>query len=120
MTSTALPITRPPPYAVVFGPHANCTLDICPVSASVYGYRPSLAASWTFIALNALAALIHGYLGFRWKQWWFMSCMIVGTTNAVVGYIGRVLMYWNPFSFAAFMIQISLYPPFVILHVTSP
>ncbi|KAK3901078.1 RTA1 like protein-domain-containing protein [Staphylotrichum tortipilum] len=110
MTSTAstfpIGVPRPPPYAVVFGPRANCTLNICPLQYSVYGYRPSLAASYTFITLNALAGLVHAYLGFRWKQWWFMGCMLVGTVNAVIGYVGRVMMYWNPFNFSAFMLQI--------------
>jgi hypothetical protein len=99
-------VMRPPPYAVVFGPRANCTLDICPVEISVYGYRPSLAANIVFIALYAVAAAIHLYLGIRWKQWWYMGCMLVGAVNAIIGYAGRVMMYYNPFSFAAFMIQI--------------
>ncbi|KAK4100385.1 hypothetical protein N658DRAFT_101857 [Parathielavia hyrcaniae] len=108
MSSLNLPpgVMPPPPNVVVFGPNANCTLDICPVEISVYGYRPSLAASITFIALYAIAIVIHAYLGIRWKQWWFMSCMLVGAVNAIIGYAGRIMMYYNPFSFAAFMIQI--------------
>ena len=97
---------------VNFGPKANCTLDLCPVEYSVYGYRPSLAANFTFIALNAVAAVVHTYLGFRWKQWWFMICMLVGVVNAIIGYVGRVLMYYNPFNFSAFMLQISRLPLF--------
>ena len=109
MSSAALPTgaPRPPPGTVVFGPSANCTLEICPVQISVYGYRPSLAANISFIVLYALAALIHAYLGIRWKQWWFMGCMLVGAVNAIIGYVGRVMMYYNPFNFAAFILQIS-------------
>ena len=109
MSSAALPTgaPRPPPGTVVFGPSANCTLEICPVQISVYGYRPSLAANISFIVLYALAALIHAYLGIRWKQWWFMGCMLVGAVNAIIGYVGRVMMYHNAFSFAAFILQIS-------------
>ncbi|SPQ24693.1 6e80bec3-ca3f-4ba2-afb5-8579566786a1 [Thermothielavioides terrestris] len=99
-------VPKPPPYVVVFGPHANCTLDICPVELSVYGYRPSLAANTTFIALYALSAVIHTYLGIRWKQWWFMGCMLLAAASAIIGYIGRVMMYYNPFNFSAFMLQI--------------
>ncbi|KAK4149585.1 sphingoid long-chain base transporter rsb1 [Chaetomidium leptoderma] len=108
MSSTPLPpgVPRPPQNVVFFGPKANCTLDICPVQYSVYGYRPSLAANVAFIALNAVAALVHTYLGFRWKQWWFMGCMIVGAVNSIIGYVGRVMMYYNPFNFSAFMLQI--------------
>lgn len=91
MSSIDLPpgAIRPPPNVVVFGPEANCTLDICPVEISVYGYRPSLAANVTFIALYAVASAVHTYLGFRWKQWWFSACMLVGAVNAIIGYAGR-------------------------------
>lgn len=109
MSSAALPagVLRPPPNVVVFGPRANCTLDICPVQMSVYGYRPSLAANISFIALYALAALVHTWLGIRWKYWWFTGCILVGAVNAIIGYVGRVMLYYNPFNFAAFILQIS-------------
>ena len=109
MSTSSPPLGVPslPPNVVVFGPRANCTLEICPVQSSVYGYRPSLAANLSFIALYTVASLIHVYLGIRWKQWWFMACMLVGAANAVIGYAGRVMMYYNPFNFAAFMLQIS-------------
>ncbi|KEZ41986.1 hypothetical protein SAPIO_CDS6563 [Scedosporium apiospermum] len=95
-----------PPYIVVFGPSSNCTLDLCPLEYSVYRYRPSLPANITFIALYILALLVHAYLGFCWKQIWFMVCMILGCLSEIVGYVGRVLMHGNPFMFAGFMIQI--------------
>lgn len=95
------------PYMVVYGPKANCTLELCPVEYSVYGYRPSLAANVAFIALYSVAIAIHTFLGVRWRQWWFMCCMLAGAVNAVLGYVGRLLMYQNPFNFVAFMIQIS-------------
>ncbi|KAK3314104.1 parasitic phase-specific protein PSP-1 [Apodospora peruviana] len=106
MSPDNTPLPPLPPYIIVFGPKANCTLDLCPVEYSVYGYRPSLAANVTFIALYSLAVVIHAYLGVRWKQWWFMGCVVVGGLNAIIGYIGRCLLYLNPFNFVAFMIQI--------------
>ncbi|KAK4125594.1 hypothetical protein N657DRAFT_631859 [Parathielavia appendiculata] len=88
------------------GPKANCTLEICPVEFSVYGYRPRLPP--TSPSLSCIyAAAVHIYLGARWKQWWFTSCMIIGAVNAIIGYIGRVLMYYSPFDFAAFVLQIT-------------
>ncbi|KAH8193603.1 hypothetical protein TruAng_012234 [Truncatella angustata] len=95
-----------PPYIKVFGPGSNCTLDICPVEISVYGYRPSLAANGTFLGLYVISAIVHGYLGMRWKTQVFMYSMLIGAANAVLGYAGRIAMYYNPFNFAAFMIQI--------------
>lgn len=100
-----------PPDVILFGPDGNCTLEICPVEASLYGYRPSLAASITFIVLYSLAACIHIYLGFRWKKWFFMGCMVLGALNAIAGYTGRIILYNNPFDFSGFMLQIGKYPP---------
>ncbi|KAI2603262.1 RTA1 like protein-domain-containing protein [Hypoxylon fragiforme] len=95
-----------PPYTKVFGPGANCTLETCPIELSVYRYRPSLAANITFLCLYCLSASIHLYLGIRWKTWFFMGCMLLGAVNAVLGYAARIAMYYNPFNFVAFMIQI--------------
>lgn len=96
-----------PPGTVVFGPKGNCTLAACPVQYSVYGYRPSLAANSAFIALFAAAAAVHLYEGIRWKAWLFMCSILVGCASAILGYIGRVMMFVNPFNFSAFMLQIS-------------
>lgn len=96
-----------PPGINVFGPDGNCTLAICPVEYSIYGYRPSLAASVALIVFYAIAALIHLYLGLRWKRWAFTSCMLVGSVVAILGYVGRIIMWHNPFNFSGFMLQIS-------------
>ncbi|KAK6833122.1 hypothetical protein PG987_007816 [Apiospora arundinis] len=93
-------------YDISFGPKANCTLDICMVERTVYGYRPNLAANIVFLVLYVISGLIHLYLGFRSRSWFYTWSMVIGAVNAVVGYSGRIMMYYNPFSFPAFMIQI--------------
>ncbi|ODM21991.1 hypothetical protein SI65_02835 [Aspergillus cristatus] len=37
-----------------------------------------------------------------------MGAMSVGCVSALLGYVGRVMMYYNPFNFDAFMLQIIL------------
>ncbi|CVL08669.1 related to parasitic phase-specific protein PSP-1 [Fusarium proliferatum] len=91
---------------VIFGPKANCTLELCPIEMSVYGYRPSLPANITFAALFTFATFAHAYLGFKWKTPWFMWCMILSCTHEVTGYIARILLWINPWSFGAFITQI--------------
>jgi hypothetical protein len=81
--------------------------QLCSIHQSVYGYRPSLGANVTFIVLFTVAMIIHTILGIRWKNWWFMWCIILGCTHEIIGYIGRVLLYNNPWSFVAFILQIS-------------
>ncbi|RMD39375.1 hypothetical protein DV735_g5754, partial [Chaetothyriales sp. CBS 134920] len=101
-------MSRPgiPPYAITFGPSSNCTLDICNVRYSVYGFVPSLAANASFLALFTIAAAAHSYLGWRWKTPLFASFMAVGCVSAIVGYVGRLLLNENPFDFPGFLIQI--------------
>ncbi|KAL8338385.1 hypothetical protein RB598_006989 [Gaeumannomyces tritici] len=91
---------------VVFGPGANCTLELCPVEMSVYGYRPSLAANYAFIASFALAGAAHLALGLRTRSWWLMGAMCAGCVVCILGYVGRIMLYYNPWSFAGFMVQI--------------
>ncbi|KAJ4007702.1 hypothetical protein NW752_010371 [Fusarium irregulare] len=91
---------------VMFGPKANCTLELCPIEASVYGYRPSLPANISFAALFTIATFAHAYLGWRWKTPWFMWCMILSCTHEVTGYVARILLWVNPWSFGAFITQI--------------
>ncbi|KAK8038716.1 hypothetical protein PG993_007127 [Apiospora rasikravindrae] len=95
-----------PPWINPFGPGNNCNLDICPIEITVYGYRPSLAANFTFLSLYLISAAIHLYLGIRWKTWFFMHCMLVGALNATIGYAARIALYYHPFNFTAFIIQI--------------
>lgn len=99
--------TREPPNGlIVFGPDANCTLELCPIEWSVYQYRPSLAANIIFMILYALAMAVHIYLGIRWRQKFFMIFMIFGCLFEIIGYAGRIILYNNPFLFAGFMLQI--------------
>jgi hypothetical protein len=53
---------------VPFGPSANCTLETCPLEASILQYRPYQATSGTFIAVFALSLTIHAYQGVRTRS----------------------------------------------------
>ena len=97
---------RPPPGLKTFGGSTPCNLDTCPVEWSIYGFRPSLAANITFLVLFGIVGIVHTYLGWRWKSWGFMSGMILGCLSELIGYVGRILLWSNPFSFNGFMIQI--------------
>jgi hypothetical protein len=88
-----------------FGPGANCTLALCPIEWTVYQYRPSLPANIVFLVLYAVALAIHLYLGIRWRSWGFMAFMAVGCLYAMIGYAGRIVLWTDPWSFPAFMIQ---------------
>lgn len=93
---------------ITFGPHANCTLDLCPIEYSVYKYRPSVPANATFVALFGVSIFVHVILGIRWRQWNFMALMVLGSLVEIGGYAGRLILHNNPFSFGGFMDQIVL------------
>jgi magnesium-transporting ATPase (P-type) len=85
----------------------DCTLKTCAVDLyAVFRYRPSLPVNVTVAALFGVIGLIHSYLGIRWKAWGFMVCMQLGCITEAVGYVGRIMLYDNPFSDDAFMMQI--------------
>ena len=90
------------------GDHANCTISICPIELSVYGYRASLASSIAMIVLYAICLVFQGVLGFRYKAWSFMTAMILGCLTEILGYVGRVLMWKNPWEKPGFIMQIGL------------
>ncbi|OLN96108.1 Sphingoid long-chain base transporter RSB1-like protein 6 [Colletotrichum chlorophyti] len=89
-----------------FGPKANCTLEVCPLEASLLQYQPSIPVNGTFIALFSVAMIIHAFQGFRSKHWGFMASMIGGCLLEIIGYVGRLILYENPFSFGGFLLQI--------------
>jgi len=95
-----------PDGLIAYGPDTNCTLELCPVEWSILGYEPSLAANGAFIALFAIAMVFHIIEGIWWRQWWFMICMVLGCLDEMMGYVGRMILNGNPFSFAGFLMQI--------------
>ncbi|RVX73901.1 hypothetical protein B0A52_02791 [Exophiala mesophila] len=108
--------TNPPEPWQAYGPNSTCTLDLCSVKWSVFTYRPSLAANIVFACLFGMAFFIHLYQGWRNKTYFFAGAILCGCAGEVIGYIGRISLYFNPFSFPAFVIAtvtITLSPAFL-------
>jgi len=51
--------------------------------------------------------LFHAYLGFRYRVWFYMAAMMMGACNAVMVYAAWIVLWFSPFNFAAFVVQIS-------------
>ncbi|KAK3312972.1 parasitic phase-specific protein PSP-1 [Apodospora peruviana] len=90
---------------IPFGGDANCTLALCPLESSVLQYQPSIAGNGVVIGLFALSALVHIVQGWKWKTWDFAICIVIGCLDEIVGYIGRIMLHNDPFSFGAFLMQ---------------
>ncbi|EPE08491.1 parasitic phase-specific protein psp-1 [Ophiostoma piceae UAMH 11346] len=95
-------------YYIVYGSDANCTLALCPVEWSILTYQPSVPANSVFIALFVVALVIHLVEGIRWRHTLggFAIPMIIGCIDEILGYVGRLIMHGNPFSFNGFLMQI--------------
>lgn len=88
--------------------NANCTVSVCPVELSVYGYRPTLAGSAALIALYGLCAFVQIVLGWRYKTWGFMTAMLLGCIDEAIGYGGRIMLWQNPWGSNGFIMQIGM------------
>ncbi|KAL0944558.1 parasitic phase-specific protein psp-1 [Colletotrichum truncatum] len=95
-----------PDGLVAFGPNANCTLNQSPLEWSLLRYKPSIPANVFFLAAFGLCLAIHIVQGFWLKTWGFLISMACGCIMEIVGYIGRILLYDNPFGFPGFLMQI--------------
>ncbi|ORY70063.1 RTA1 like protein-domain-containing protein [Pseudomassariella vexata] len=71
-----------------------------------FALRPVLSASIAFICLYFVAMCLHIALGILWESWWFWGCMIAGCIDEIIGYGGRTMLFYNPFSFPGFTTQI--------------
>ena len=99
-----------PDGLIAFGPLANCTLDLCPLEWSILRYQPIISANAVFIAVFGLSLLIHCFQGWRSKTWGFAASMLSGCILEIIGYVGRLIIHDNPFSFNGFLMQISTHP----------
>lgn len=82
-----------------------CTLDKCDLSLSIYQYRPSLPANITFLAVFALSGLLH-LVQLAWHHHTFSILVVIGCVTEIIGYGGRIWLFYDPFSFNAFLMQI--------------
>lgn len=88
------------------GSDANCTISECPVELSIYGYRASLPFSITIISLYAIVAVVQSFLGWRYKTWSYLASMMLGCICEILGYVGRILLWVNPWKKTGFTMQI--------------
>ncbi|KAF1357699.1 sphingoid long-chain base transporter RSB1 [Lizonia empirigonia] len=95
-------MTVPPP-ALAF---CTSVTPYCPVEGTIYGYYPSIGWNGCFAGFFGLSLLVQTFLGVKYKTWTFMIAMCLGCVGEVIGYIGRILMWNNPFDEAGFQMQI--------------
>lgn len=85
----------------------GCTVSTCPIDTSYYFYRVSLAANTVFLILFTLSLIgfISVYALTR-RGFAFTLAMFIGVAMEIVGYVGRILSWKNPWLENGFLIQI--------------
>lgn len=77
---------------------SNCTKQTCSLDDAYYQYNISLAANTILLVLfflSLMAYLLQGFLSRRFIG--FTIAMVCGCILEVLGYIGRILLWQNPF-----------------------
>ncbi|KAK5113242.1 hypothetical protein LTR62_003578 [Meristemomyces frigidus] len=78
----------------------------CPVYATLYGYRPNLAANALLLAIFSACTLAQLILGLRYRLKAFTIAVTIGCAGEAIGYGGRIMMNRNPWSQTGFKTQI--------------
>ncbi|KAL5119053.1 hypothetical protein ACEQ8H_002977 [Pleosporales sp. CAS-2024a] len=83
-----------------------CTVGKCPESWQTIKYRPSIAGN--VIYMLCFLALLGGQLwfGIRNRTWTFTGPICLGVFGEIIGYIGRILLYVNPFLMNNFLVNL--------------
>ena len=77
---------------------AHCTLKTCPIQLSYYNYLPSLAANGTLLALFSFSLCCFIFqVGLSRRFIGFTIAMVSGCILEVLGYVGRIMSWYNPF-----------------------
>lgn len=89
-------------------PNRGCTLDTCPVSMSVYGYRANLPATLISLIIFSLSGLLYVYQGVKTKTWFFTGAMVCGCISEALGYVAKIILHKDPFSGLGFKMSVVL------------
>ena len=94
-----------------------CNLSVCDLTLAHFDYIPNLAGNALYTAIFGLYIFANIYLGFRHRTWGYMAAMFLGLTGEVVGYIGRILLWQNPFDptgndFLIYLVSLTIAPAF--------
>ncbi|KAK6836958.1 Sphingoid long-chain base transporter [Apiospora arundinis] len=112
---------------------SQCTPEICCLKMGWMDYLPTLPGNVVYAALFGAILLPNLFFTIRSRTWSFGIWMTLGLFGEIVGYIGRVMLHQNIFSFNAFLIYLiplTIAPAFItasmylclarIIHVLDP
>ncbi|KAK0387964.1 hypothetical protein NLU13_4208 [Sarocladium strictum] len=78
----------------------------CPVELTLYGDYFNLGACIFFTVSFLVLLTAQGWLARKSRAWSFASYLAVGTSFELLGYVCRIVLHSNPWSYAPFVIQL--------------
>jgi hypothetical protein len=88
---------------------AQCTFETCPIDSSYYAYRPSLGANAALAALFGISTLLYiGTYVYTRRAIAFTVALAIGTTLEILGYVGRLMSWKDPWSEVRILISFAL------------
>jgi len=95
----------------------QCTLSTC--SVAKWGwihYRPSIPGNSLFLAIFVLILSIQIYQGLHHRTYGVSLAICMGLCMEIIGYIGRILLYTDPFWkpwFLMYLIDLTIGPTLI-------
>lgn len=83
---------------------SECTMQTCPLDMAYIEYQPSVPGNAILLGVFGVMVIGQLGLGFIFRTWSFMLAMVAGLILEVLGYLGRIMLHNNPFSFEAFLL----------------
>ncbi|KAF7553135.1 hypothetical protein G7Z17_g3864 [Cylindrodendrum hubeiense] len=78
----------------------------CPIEYTVYGYRPNLFVNGFFAIFFGICIGVHIWLGIRFRTKGYTIALTIGCLALVLGYLGRIGIYLQPFNAIPFQVQV--------------
>lgn len=84
-------------------PLDTCTVDTCSLLFAQVQYRPSFSANLAYLIIFAVLLVAQAVLGCIYRSWGFLIGISCGLLLEIIGYVGRIELHNDPFSFADFV-----------------
>ncbi|KID67973.1 RTA-like protein, partial [Metarhizium hybridum] len=94
--------------------------DLCPINETVLGYYPNLGSGIFFTIAFGTCLIAAFSLGMWKKTWTYTAAITIGLILETAGYVGRILLHYNPWHQSAFELQICaiiLAPTFICVSI---
>ena len=97
---------------------ALCNITLCDLTLAHFDYIPSLGGNAVYAAIFGVYLITNVFLGIRYKTWGYSAALFLGLYGEIIGYIGRILLYQNPFgptgnNFLIYLVCLTLSPAFL-------